>query len=379
MTLVAVPVEVYRLTGSALDVGLVALTQFVPLVTLTIVGGAIADAVDRRRLLIVSWIGVALSGAAFVANALLAHPRVWAVFAVSLFSWSMYALGAGAARSLTARLVPAEQLTPAAALNGLYGNAASIVGPALAGVLIQQIGFGATYGIGLAGALVGLGSIVSLPPVPPLEEAPTAVTLGALVDGFRYVASQRVILAFFVIDTVAMVFGMPNALFPALAQHTFRDASAVGYLYSAPAVGAVIASLSSGWARHTRRQGVAIVLAASAWGLAITGFGFSRTLWLGLLLLAFAGGADQVSAIFRSTIVLTLTPDHLRGRLSGIEFAQVAGAPALGNLEAGAVAAATSLRFSVASGGIACVAATLLCALAFPALLRYDARSRVTA
>jgi MFS family permease len=374
MTLIAVPVEVYRLTGSALDVGLVSLTQFVPLITLTILGGVIADAVDRRRLLIASSVGVALGSAGFVVNAFLAHPRVWAVFAVSFLQWSLYAVGAGGARSLTARLVPPEQLAPAAALNGLYGNAASIVGPALAGVLIQQIGFGATYGIGLAGALVVLWSIVSLPALPPLEEAPSAVTLRALADGFRYLASQQVILGFFLIDTVAMVFGMPNALFPALAQHTFRDATAVGYLYSAPAVGAVAASLLSGWARHTARQGLAIVASASAWGVAIAGFGLVRTLWLGLLLLALAGAADQISAIFRSTIVLTLTPDHLRGRLGGIEFAQVAATPALGNFEAGAVAAATSLRFSVVSGGVACVVGTLVCALVFPALRRYDAR-----
>jgi MFS family permease len=374
MLMVAIPVQVYRLTGSAFDVGLVALTQFVPLVTVTILGGAIADAVDRRRLLLVSSAGVALASAGLVANSLVARPSLAAVFGLSLLSWSSFALGAGAMRSLTARLLPLDQLAPAAALNGLYGNLASIVGPAVAGVLIQQIGLGATYAIGLAGVLAAPLTIRSLPPVPPLEDA-GRVTLSSLAAGFRYLGSQRVVLGFFLIDTFAMIFGMPQALFPALAQHTFGDPAAVGYLFAAPAAGAVLATLVSGWARHARRQGVAITVAASAWGAAIAGFGFSRHLWLGLLLLAVAGAADQISAIFRSTIMLTVTPDHLRGRLGGIEFAQVAAAPALGNLEAGTVASLTSLRFSVVSGGAACVVATIAIALAFRELLAYDAQA----
>src|SRR5262249_46393055 len=208
-------------------------------------------------------------------------------------------------------------------------------------------------------------------------EERAGISLGSVVDGFRYLGAQRVMLAFFLIDTVAMIFGMPMALFPALAEQTFGNPATVGYLYAAPAVGALAASLASGWAGHTRRQGVAIVVAACAWGVAVAGFGLAGTLWLGLLLLALAGGADQISAIFRSTIFLTLTPDRLRGRLGGIEFAQVAGAPALGNLEAGIVATLTSLRFSVVSGGIACVVGTLALALAYPQLLAYDARDAV--
>jgi MFS family permease len=378
MLLVAVPVQVYSLTGSALDVGLVALTQFIPLITLTVLGGAVADTIDRRRLLLWSSAGVSLAVGGLVVNACLPSPLLALVFALSFLSWSAYALGAGAMRSVTARLLPLEQLAPAAALNGLYGNLGSIVGPAMAGVLVEQIGFGATYGIGLGGALVGLLSIVSLPPLPPLEER-AGVSLGSLADGFRYLGSQRVVLAFFLIDTVAMIFGMPMALFPALAEHTFDNPAAVGFLYAAPAVGAFLASVLSGWARHTRRQGVAIVAAASAWGVAIACFGFAGTLWIGLVLLAIAGAADQISAIFRSTIMLTLTPDHLRGRLGGIEFAQVAGAPALGNLEAGVVATLTSLRFSVVSGGIACVVGTLAIALLSPGLIAYDARAAVLA
>ncbi len=373
MTSVAVPFQVYDLTHSTLAVGLVAITQFVPLVSVTLVGGAIADAMDRRRVLVLGSLAIVAAFAGFAANAALPEPSVTACFALSLLAWSAFSLGAGAIRSVMPRLVPVEQITPAAALMGLYGNLAAVVGPALAGLLIAGVGLPLTYVVALAGALAAVWSVVTLPALAPLTEA-GEVTLRAVLDGFRYVGRQPVVLSFFLIDTVAMVFGMPNALFPALADRLFDDPATVGYLFAAPAAGAVVASALSGWAGHVRRQGIAIAVAASGWGFAIAAFGYATTLWLALALLALAGAADQISAIFRTTIVLTVTPDHLRGRLGGIEFAQVASAPALGNVEAGVVASLTSVRFSIVSGGIACVVGTVLVALAFPALLRYDAR-----
>ncbi|MGH2934151.1 MAG: MFS transporter [Gaiellaceae bacterium] len=375
MMLVLVPVQVYRLTGSTLDVGLVSLVQFVPLVVFTIIGGALADTHDRRWLLLLSTGGIAAATAAFVAVSAVGRPNVGVVFALGFVSWSSFSLGAGAIRSITPRLVPLEHLPAAAALNGLYNNLGLVLGPAIGGVLIGAIGFAATYGVSLAGMLLSLATVVRLPRIPPHEDAPT-MTFGTIVEGFRYLAAQHLVLSFFLIDTLAMLFGMPSSLFPALAEHVFRHPASVGYLFAAPAVGAFLISLLSGWAMRVRRQGVAIVLSASGWGAAIAAFGFTRTLWLALLLLGIAGAADQVSAIFRSTIVLTVTPDHMRGRLGGIEFAQIASTPSLGNLEAGVVAQLTSLRFSIVSGGIACVVATLLVALLFPALLRYDARAR---
>jgi MFS family permease len=260
-------------------------------------------------------------------------------------------------------------------LNGLYNNLGLIVGPAIAGVLITSIGFAATYGVSLAGIVVSLVLAFRLPPVPPQEDAPQ-MTFQTIVDGFRYLRMQQLVLSFFLIDTLAMVLGMPSSLFPALAQHVFRDPASVGYLFAAPAVGAFLVSLFSGWAMRLRRQGRAIVLSVCGWGAAITGFGFTHTIWLALLLLGLAGAADQVSAIFRSTIVLTVTPDHMRGRLGGIEFAQIASTPSLGNLEAGVLAQLTSLRFSIVSGGIGCVVGTLALAAVFPVLLRYDASAR---
>ena len=176
------------------------------------------------------------------------------------------------------------------------------------------------------------------------------------------------------VDVNAMIFGMPMALFPAIATHKYGNATLIGYMYAAPYAGALVSSLVSGWIPHVRRQGLAVALAASAWGVAIAAFGFADTFWIGLVLLAIAGAADDISAIFRSTIMLSATPEALRGRLTGIEFMQVASAPTLGNVEAALVASATNVRFSIVSGGLACVAGTLLVALAFPALIRYDAK-----
>lgn len=375
MMLVLVPVQVYRLTGSTLDVGLVALVQFVPLVFFTVIGGALADIRDRRLLLVGSTIGIAVALAALVAVSASGHASVALVFVLGFVAWSSFSLGAGAIRSLTARLVPLEQLPAAAALNGLYNNFGLVLGPAIAGVLITSIGFAATYGISLGGILLSLAAAYRLPPVPPQEDAPR-MTVATVVDGFRYLRMQHLVLAFFIIDTLAMVLGMPSSLFPALAQHVFRDPASVGYLFAAPAVGAFLVSLFSGWAMRIRRQGRAIVLAVCGWGATITFVGLTHALWLALLLLAVAGAADQVSAIFRSTIVLTVTPDHMRGRLGGIEFAQIASTPSLGNLEAGVVAQLTSLRFSIVSGGIGCVVGTLAVAAMFPILFRYDASAR---
>jgi MFS family permease len=212
-------------------------------------------------------------------------------------------------------------------------------------------------------------------PVGDLERA----SLRSVVEGFRFVRRTPVLLAIFVVDTNAMIFGMPSALFPAVAEHLGGGARTVGFLYSAPYAGALAASLLSGWMTRVRRQGVGVLVAAGFWGVAVALFGLADAVWLALLTLAVAGAADYVSAVLRSTILLTATPDAMRGRVSGIELAQVASAPAVGNLEAGVVASLTSLRLSIVSGGIACVAGTLVCALAFPALLRYDARRARTA
>lgn len=374
VTFVAMPFQVFALTHSTLALGLFSLTQLVPLLTLTLVGGAVADAVDRRRLLLVTEVAEALAVGGLAVNAALPHPSIAVVFVLATVAAACFSSGVGAMRSLTARLVPPYRLAAATALNGVYYGIGGVAGPAVAGLLIEGVGLDWAYGLDAVSFVASVVALYGLPSIAPLGEVDRP-SLRSILDGFRFVRRQRVILGFFLVDTNAMIFGMPLALFPALALERFGSTASVGYLYAAPAAGALVASLGSGWVAHVRRQGVAVVVAAAAWGAAIAGFGFSSSLWLTLLLVAVAGAADQISAIFRSTMMLTLTPDELRGRLSGIEFMQVASAPSLGNLEAGVVASLTSLRVSIVSGGLACVVGCAVCALALPSLVRYDARA----
>jgi MFS family permease len=375
---VALPFQIYQLTGSTLAVAMLSLVELVPLLTLTLVGGALADAVDRRRLLLWTQAGMALTGALLLLNAALPHPRVWVLFVLAFFSASFFCLGIGGMRSITPRLVLDGKLPAALVLESISGSFSSVAGPALGGVLIGFVGLTSTYAFDLVTFGAGIASIFVLPTIAPVEDAERA-SLRSIVEGFRYVRTQPVVLGFMLVDVNAMIFGMPMALFPAIATHRFHAPASVGYLYAAPYAGALVSSLASGWMQHIRRQGLAVAVAASAWGLAIAAFGFSQTLWVGMLLLALAGAADNVSAVFRSMIMLSATPENMRGRLTGIEFAQVASAPTLGNVEAGVLASLTSLRFSIVSGGVACVLGTFLVAAAFPALLRYDAqRDRLT-
>ena len=266
-----------------------------------------------------------------------------------------------------------DQLTAALVLESISGSFASVGGPALGGVLIGVVGLTATYAFDLVTFIAGIASIFALPKIAPVADADRP-SLRSIADGFRYVIHQPVVLGFMLVDVNAMVFGMPMALFPAIATHKYGNPALVGYMYAAPYAGALAASLASGWIPHVRRQGLAVVFAAAGWGIAIAAFGFTDTLWAGLVLLAVAGAADNVSAVFRATIMLSATPESMRGRLTGIEFMQVASAPTLGNVEAGVVASVTSLRFSIVSGGLLCVVGTLVVAALFPALLRYDAK-----
>lgn len=371
--LVALPYQVYLLTGSTFLVGMLAFVELVPLLTLTLVGGALADAVDRRRLLIWTQLGMAAVGVGLVVNSARDQPSVTACFVLAFFAASFFCLGVGGMRSITPRLVPEDKVPAAMVLESVSGSFTSVAGPALAGITIKLVGLTAAYTIDLGTFAIGIASILALPAIAPVADAGRP-SLRSIVEGFRYVRSQPVILGFMIVDVNAMVFGMPMALFPAIATHRYGDPTLVGYLYAAPYGGALVSSLASGWIPHVRRQGLAVAVAAIGWGVAIAAFGLSDSLWLGLVLLAVAGAADNISAVFRSTIMLTATPEAMRGRLTGIEFAQVASGPTLGNMEAGVVASLTSLRFSIVSGGIMCVLGAIVTCLAFPALVRYDAK-----
>jgi MFS family permease len=375
MALVALPFQVWKLTHSTLALGLFSLTELVPLLTLTLAGGAVADAFDRRRMVLVTETLQAFGVAGLLVNASLPHPSIVAVFAFATVVAACFSAGVGAMRSLPQRLLPEEVYAQAGALDSIYYGLGGVAGPALAGAIIGAAGLPAVYAIGMASFAATVVALWGLPPMPPHPDADRP-GIRSVVEGFRFVARENVILGFFVVDTNAMVFGMPLALFPAIAAHFGNSANYLGYLYSAPAAGALIAGLGSGWVAHVRRQGIVVVAAASLWGVAILGFAYADRFWLALVLVGLAGLADQVSAIFRNAMLLSLTPDRLIGRVRGIEFMQVASAPTLGNLEAGVVASLTSIRTSVASGGLLCVAGTLASAAAFPALLRYEAKRR---
>jgi MFS family permease len=370
---VAAPYQLYQLTHSTLQVGLLSLCELFPLLTLTIAGGAIADAVDRRRMLLITETLLALVAVGFAANAALPEPRVWAIYVLTTLAMSVFSLGVAGMNTVIPRLVEPHELLTANAIENVYGSTTNVAGPALGGVLIAVLGLKGAYLLDAGTFAASLWSIWRLPPLVPMHDAERP-SWRTIKEGFRFVRVKPVLLGMFLVDSNAMLFGMPRALFPALAG---GRAGVLGLLYAAPYAGALTASVLSGWIRHVRRQGLVVAIAAALWGVAIALFGFAdETLWLALLMLAAAGAADNVSAVLRGTILWTVTPDHLRGRVSGIEFAQVAATPALGNVEAGLVASLTSLRFSIVSGGLACVAGTFIIALAVPALIHYDARAQ---
>jgi MFS-type transporter involved in bile tolerance (Atg22 family) len=279
--------------------------------------------------------------------------------------------GISAQNALIPRIVGEEQFVAANTLFGVIGSFAEVAGPALAGVIIAVSGVATAYAIDVGTYAATLAAVWLLPALVPEGGEEARPSMRSIVDGFRFVRRSPVILGFMLVDTNAMIFGMPIALFPAIALHRFHDEHALGYLLAATAAGALIFSALGGWVNHVARRGLVVVVAAAVWGAALAAFGFATELWVGLVLLVVAGGADQVSAILRATMLMELTPDAYRGRVNGIEFAQVTSAPSLGNLEAGALASATSIRTSVVSGGIACVAGCALLAALFPALVRY--------
>jgi MFS family permease len=373
ITAVAAPFQLYELTHSTLQVGLLSLCELVPLLTLTIVGGAIADAIDRRRLLLWTEALLAIVSVGLALNASLDHPRVWALYVLATLSICIFSFGVAGMTTVIPRLVEPEELAAANAIESAYSSTTSVGGPALGGLLIALLGLTGAYLLDAGTFVASLWSIWLLPKLPPAHDADRP-SLRSIAEGFRFLRHKKVLLGMFLTDSNAMVFGMPRSLFPAIASKFGGGAGMLGVLYAAPYAGALLASLLSGWIGHVRRQGLVVAIAAGFWGVFIVAFGFAESLWLALLLLAGAGAADNVSAVVRQTILFTVTPDRLRGRLSGIEFAQVASTPALGNLEAAVVASLTSLRFSIVSGGILCVVGTLVIAALFPAFIKYDAR-----
>ena len=368
-------IQVYALTGSPAQVGLLGVSGLIGSVAGVFVGGSFIDAHDRRRVLVWTQVGHLVVSGVLVAGALGRHPPLLLLHGANCLTWLLGTIDGPARQAATPRLVGPQLMPAAVALNQVMFQLTGIVGPAFAGVLIAATDPAAAYTVDLVSYAGLLAAAIAMRPLPPepMPDGRRPVGIPAVVEGLDYVRRNRLIQSTFVIDLIAMIFGMPQALFPVLAVQQFdRGAAAVGLIFAAPAVGALAQALLAGPVTRIRRQGEAVLWAVAAWGSAVAAFGLvGANLWLGLIFLAIAGAADVVSAIFRSTILQVSVPDALRGRLSGIFMLVVTGGPKLGDLEAGVVATAVSPTFSVVSGGLACVLGAGLTAMGYPDLRRY--------
>jgi MFS family permease len=372
-TLIAVFVQVKDLTDSAAAVGATGLAYLVGLVVGSLAGGAILDAWDRRRLLMVAQVGLATGSAILLGGAIAGEPPLWLIYAGLAVLAASSSLDGPTRSAITARILDPSQLPAAQALNQVVWNTAALLGPLLAGLVIAWFDGDVTAAYAVDLVSIGCMFVAAslLPPMPPMQEDHADTGVRAIRVGFDFARRNRLIMSTFVIDLIAMIFGLPRVLFPFLIVEQFHGSrEAIGLLFSALALGALLGALTSGWTSRVNRQGLAVIVSVAAWGAAIAAFGWSRWLWLGLVMLALAGWADVISAIFRTTILQMAAPDRLRGRLFGIHILVVTGGPRLGDVEAGVVARLFSPTFSVVSGGIACVIGAGLVALAYPELRR---------
>ena len=375
MTNVALPVQVYAITGNSFDVGLIGLAVLVPLVLVGLLGGSIVDAMDRRTLALVTSTLLAACSALLFVQALTNFGHVWLLYLLAGVSGGVSALDSPARQTFIPRLIGKDMLPAATALSQISMQASLTGGPLLAGALIGASGLKAAYGVDAASFAFVLYATIRLRPMKP-EGGGTRPSLKAVAEGLSWVRRHPVVGMTFYADICAMLFGMPRALFPALAvKHFGGGADVVGFLYAAPAIGALLGAVLSGPLGKVRKQGRAILVSVFVWGLTVTFFGFTHTLWFGLLMLAVAGAADMVSGVFRSTILQVSAPDELRGRLQSVFFVVVAGGARLGDVESGSVAAIGGTTFSAVSGGVACMVVIVALSFAVPAFTSYDSKA----
>ncbi|GAB2612982.1 MFS transporter [Paractinoplanes abujensis] len=378
-TSVAVPVEMYAITNSSAWVGLLGIAGLVPLLIFGLWGGAAADVVDRRKLLLASSMLAWVATAGLLVQALFAVNSAWLLLALTAVQSAGFAISSPTRQAIIPRIVPAGLVPAANTLAYTTTTAGGVLGPLAAGLIFAVAGTGAgittAYLVDAVLFTISFWATWKLPPIPPVEhepgeERPTAGLKGIMV-GLKFLITQPVLLLSFGVDIIAMVFAMPRALFPEVAADRFGGDWAVGWLFAAIAIGSVLGGLTSGWIGRVKRQGVALVIAVVAWGIAIGFSGLAHSLWLMVLLLAVGGAADLVSAVYRQSILQVYAPDRLRGRLQGVFTVVVAGGPRLGDLRAGATADLTSPAASWAGGGFAAAGLAVVLAAAFPALLRY--------
>jgi MFS family permease len=382
LSVVAVPTQIYQLTGSSAWVGLTGLFGLVPLIVFGLWGGAIADAVDRRVLLLVTGAGIAVSSLALWVTATSGIGGVWTVLVLFSVQTAFLAVNQPTRSAVLPRLLAADELPAANALNMTVVQAGAIAGPLLAGVLIPLIGLPALYLLDAIALLATLWATWRLPPVPPTPAAPE--TTGTrrrragfrqVVDGFRYAAMHKVLLVSFLIDVVAMGFGMPRVVFPEMSHTVFGDppggGMALGLLFAAIPIGMVVAGLFSGWLHRISRQGVAVTVAICVWGLGVALFGLTGSLWLAVLALAVAGAGDLVSSVYRSSMLQTVATDEMRGRMQGVFIVVVVGGPRLADIWHGPAAAGFGPGPAATAGGIAVIVLAIAVVAVFPAFWRY--------
>jgi MFS family permease len=373
-TLVALPYQVYVQTRSPLLTGLLGAVELLPLIGMSLYGGALADRMDRRRLLLLDQLALVAIAAGLAAGAFSGRPPLALLYVLAALLAGFSAIQNVARSAIVPNVVEPERLRGALALNfGLY-QLTMVIGPALGGLLIAATGLGTAYTVDAASCLGMVLAVAAMAPQPPHpgEHGHPSIRR-SILDGLGFVRSNRALVGSFGIDLAAMTFGMPRTLFPVLSLTVYHaGAAGTGALFAAVSAGATIAALSTGWLTHVRRLGRVVIWAVLAWGAAIALAGVVDSLWPALALFALAGAADSVSAVCRSTINQTVTPDAMRGRMSSVFSLVVTSGPRLGDIESGAVASLTTPRFSVLSGGLGCVLAAALFARAFPALLRYD-------
>jgi MFS family permease len=380
LTVVAVPTQIYQLTGSSAYVGLTGLFGLVPLVLFGLWGGAIADAVDRRVLLLLTGSGIAASSLILWVAAATGVGGVWLVLSLFAVQSAFLAVNQPTRSAVIPRLLPAEQLPAANALNMTVVQAGAVAGPLLAGVLIPVVGLSTLYLFDAVALLATLWATWRLPPVPPAEPSEgrrQRAGFREVVDGFRYLSLHKVLLVSFLIDIVAMGFGMPRVVFPEMAERTFGDPPggglALGLLFAAIPIGMVAAGLLSGWLHRVTRQGVAVTVAICVWGIGVALFGLTHSLWLAVVFLAVAGAGDLVSSVFRSSMLQTVATDEMRGRMQGVFIVVVAGGPRIADLWHGPAAAAFGPGPAATAGGVAVVIAALAVVARYPQFWRFRA------
>ncbi|MET9460191.1 MFS transporter [Streptomyces canus] len=375
LTAVAVPKQIYDITGSSAWVGAASMAGLLPLIVFALWGGAVADSMDRRKLLLITNIGIAVTSVLFWLQAVSGLDSVATLMVLLAVQQAFWGLNAPARNASIARLVPEAQLPAANALGSTVMQTGQVVGPLLAGVLIPVIGLPELYLIDALALCVTVWAVYRLPSLPPLAAAAARrAGVREIAEGFRYISAHKVLLLSFLADIIAMVFGMPRALFPQLASETYApygEGRALGLLFAAIPIGAMVGGLVSGTFSRARRHGWMVIGAVVAWGVAITGFGLSGSLWLAVVFLAAAGVADMVSMVFRGAILLSAATDEMRGRMQGVFTVVVAGGPRLADVLHGTAGSAFGARPAVAGGGILVVAVMLTLAFTFPALRRY--------